>query len=563
MAQGAAGRFQSIFHAPGNPQLPTLPNPGDPATGLLVEYGDVPGITTGRPPAPIELEVLGAAPGVARGYAQTWLNQVGATPTLLDFGSITATKQRTFVIHNTNRFDIQVTAVDLSALPGVTLVSPGLPVTIEPHDSAVFTVEAAQIGEPSFDDAAVVTTSVNTLLVRMVGRRVIIFNSRPQRPIPERISFLTDNMVTVAGNEQAFSLRVAPRSTVTYDLRMTDRIERARLIHQLAAVSFLRCGVQLWFQSREVDQAIADTDTVIQVNTDNMEIVAGGLLSFVSPDYATVVEGEVDSFTASSVTLTQPIGTAFPIGTSVMPLKFGFANPRVQQASFPVNVEDVRVSIDLIEYENIGELVPGYFDTHPVDGLPIITHPLYFRGQSRAGSIENDIPRLDSLTGDINAWQNEPLGRPVRPVLVRCESLADQHAWRKFLHFVRGSWGVFYVPTGTDDLPLRDPLSLGGNTFVIDNLQLATLIGTQAPWRDVEMVVQGVRYFRRINSVVDNGATETITLDSAIPGTGTVPADSVRVSWLTPVRIVGDTATFTHLRRGDSELRFQVRGVIS
>lgn len=562
MADGAAGPIRPVFHAPGNPQLPTLPNPNDPQEALVDFAIDGAGITQGRPPATQFLDTLGGAPGTARGVAHPWLNKVGADQQLVDFGSVTAAKQRQVTIHNTNRFTVSMTAIDLSELPGITVVTPGLPVDITSQGSVVITFEASPTGPASFDDIAVITTSENVLRVRMVGRRVIIFNARPQRPMTERLGFITDNMIAVSGKEQAFSLRVAPRSLVTVEQRITDTVQRARILNQLLAVSFLRCGVQLWYQSREVDAAIGTSDLVINVDTASMEIDVEGLLSIVSPDYATVIEVEVASFTANTVTLSQAIGTAFPLRTSVMPLKFGFVKNKADQAAFAIGAEDLRVTIDLIEYQNIGAVDPAYFDAHPVDSLPIITHPLYFDGQAARRSIANRIQKLDSVTGDINAWQPELLGRPGQAVLVHCDTLADQQAWREFLHDRRGSWGAFYIPSGQSDLPLRDDLTLGGNQLVTDNLGLAQLIGVQAPRRDVEVLVAGVRYFRQITTVVDGGAFETITLDAVIPGTGTVPAADVRVSWLTLSRIVGDTATFKHQQRGVSELRFQVRGVI-
>ena len=127
---------------------------------------------------------------------------------------------------------------------------------------------------------------------------------------------------------------------------------------------------------------------------------------------------------------------------------------------------------------------------------------------------------------------------------------------------MRGSWGAFYVPTGTDDLPLFVDFALGGNVFDIVNIGLAALVGNVAPRRDVRITIAGVTYDRRITSVVDNGAFETVTLSAVIPGAGNVTDAEFKCSWLTLSRIVGDTATFKHNRRGNGELRFSVRGVI-
>ncbi|MCK5494789.1 MAG: hypothetical protein KAI80_00140, partial [Hyphomicrobiaceae bacterium] len=134
--------------------------------------------------------------------------------------------------------------------------------------------------------------------------------------------------------------------------------------------------------------------------------------------------------------------------------------------------------------------------------------------------------------------------------------------WRKFLHFIRGSWGAWYVPTNTNDLPLALDFTLGGNTFEIPSMGVESLLGNVAPRRDVKLQFNGLTFYRRIASVVDNGTTEVVTLDSVIPGAGLiVPADMV-ISWLELVRLASDVATFKHMRRGTAELRFSVRGVI-
>ncbi len=556
MADHSKADFGWLYYVPGNPEFPTLPD-GIPVPHFI-EFDNTGELKTGPPVITLEKKAA-----VGRLYfLDYYLDGIWITPQPVEFGVITQPVQRTINIHNTARTSVQLTAIDLSAVPGLTVVSPGLPATIEAFGSITVTLEAALTGDSIFDEDIVFTVGGLDLPVRVTGRRVLIINSRPQRPIRERMSWLSDNMISVSGKEQVFQVRQAPRSTVTVEQRFTDKEKRAELLNQVQGLGFLKVGVQLWFQSREIDQAILDTDTVIQVNTENMEIQVGDLMSLVSPDYNTVIQVEVESFTATSITAPEAIGTAFPLRSSLMPLRLGFLKNQIDQASFAINAEDVRFTADLIEYTPIPNVDAAYFDFHPVDGLPIITAPLYFTGASRRESITNDIFRIDGQTGDIATVQREPLGRPTQPVLVYLASQADVHAWRRFLHFVRGSWGVFYVPTGTNDIPLKEPLLLGQNTFVTEPLGFAEIIGTQAPRRDVEVVFNGNRYFRRVNLVTATPTEETFTLSDQIPGAGSIDPADVRISWLTPSRIVGDTATFEHLRRGDAELRFQVRGVI-
>lgn len=560
MAQGAASPFTVLTHTPGNPQLPTLPNPNDPKTGLDDDFSSIAGIDAPRFEE-THLAINSAAPGVAKGFAQTYFNQIGVAPNPIDFGNITAEKTRVVNLHNTNRTPCQVTAVDLSAVSGVVLDSPGLPITIEPFSSAQFTFTAALLGDTSFDANAIFTTDCGNLTLRMIGRRVIIISVFPQRAITEQLKFLTDNIISEDGSEQTMSLRLAPRSSVSMELRYTDILERAVLQNVLLGAIYLPVGAQQWWQSRTLTAAALTTDLVIQVSTEFMEIEIGGTVQFALADRSTL-EAEVLSFTASDITLTQAIGTALPADTNCMMIKFGFINPKVVLGDYPVELQNFNLKFELNDYASIPEVDPAYFDSHHIDGLPIIKDCLFIDGKSRKGGIVSNQSRLDGQTGAIRQSRTEAISRPNQPILAHCKSLADQHAWRKFLHFLRGSWGTFYVPTGTNDMILQADFSLGSNILTVLNMGYTTLIDGTAPRRDVRVTIAGVNYYRRIVSSIDNGVTEDLTLDSAIPGAGTIAIADMLISWLTLSRIVADTATFKHQFRGISELRFATRGVI-
>lgn len=556
MADFGAARLLPLYHTPGNPEFPVLP---DGVTSIhLLEVGKVPGLRDRADVDEILAKFRSSGPGR---FSDWYTDQIWRSPNPVDFGNITAPKTRFVTLTNTNRTSVQLTAVDVSAIPGLSVISPGLPITIEAFDSVVVEFEVVVAGDPAFDELVIFTVGALALTIRMLGRRVIIFNTLPQRPIVERLSWLTDNMIARDGTEQAFSLRAAPRVRVATHQRFTDDVERTRQQTLFSGAGFLRMGVQLWWQARQVTVAATAVDTIIQVDTANMEIEVERDVSFVTPA-GVAVEGEVQAFDASSITLSQAVGIILPLGTNVMPLQFGFQSNKVDLATFPTVVEDVKNSFDLIEYSDIGALDMAYFDTHPTDGLPIITHPSFIAGQSRRATIRQDIQRIDGQTGDVGLFREELIARHNQDILVHCNSLADQHAWRQFLHFVRGSWGKFYVPTRTNDLPLDVDLSLGGNTFTIPSMGIESLLQNHAPRRDLWIDVAGVVYHRRITSVSDNGVIELVTVDGVIPGGGTVPKENVRVSWLTLARISGDTATFRHKYTGVAELRFRIRGVI-
>ena len=443
----------------------------------------------------------------------------------------------------------------------MTILSPGLPVVVPAFGSIVFTFEVSLAGDTSFDAEATFTNTAKNFDIRFIGRRVLIFQGIPEEGITERITFGTDVMISENGKEQVMSWRRTPRSEVSFIVREEDDVRRTRLLTKLMGAGQLQHGLSLWWQARQPTAAALAADSVLQINTDDMEIAVGDTMGFILPDLSTF-EGEVLSFTASAITFTQTIGTDVPTTAFVMPIKFGYVRSKNQLSTFPVNLEDLSMAFTLIEYENIGEVDPAYFESHPVDSLPIITHGLYFDGRTRKAAIGADDDRLDGKTGTIANRRNQLIGRPEQTMKVICQGLAEQHAWRKFLHFVRGSWGKFYVPTGTNDLPLLTDFSLGSSTMDLVPMGITSLLGNIAPRRDVKITIAGVAYYRRINSIVDNDTFETITLNSVIPGSGTVVPADVKVEWLTLSRIVGDTATFKHFNAHRSELRFGTRGVI-
>jgi len=561
MAQGAAGVFQRIFHAPGNPELPTLPDPNADKDGLEDLWTTGAAIVQQQFPQ-VVLDINAAAPGVANGFAQFYLDGLGGTPNPVDFGNITATKQAIVTAHNTFRFPVNITAVDVSQVSGVTLITPGLPIAVPSFGSIVFTFEADIFGDPSFDALVTFTHDEGEFTIRMIGRRVILFEIIPQRPIREQVTFGSDLMQSHDGSEQVMSWRTTPRSRVQYHVRFTDNKERTILYNQILGAGFLLQGVQLWFQARQLTSAAASVDTVLQIDTTGMEIAAADTLSIVLPD-RTAFTVEVLSFTASDITLTAAVGVNLTADTFVMPIRFGYMQNNQQLATFATEAEDFRVTFDLIEYDNLAATVdPTYFDAHPVDGLPIPKQPLFFAGQARSAAIVSQASRLDGRTGTIFNARSEVIGRPTQEMLVHLNDFAETHAWREFLHAQRGSFGRFYVPTGTNDLPLFNDLSLGGNTIDIQPMGVTVLLGNVAPRRDVRVTVAGVSYDRRVTLAADNVTFETLTLDSVIPGGGTVPVDEVKVEWLSLVRMVGDSATFQHLYLGTADLRFSVRGVI-
>ncbi len=560
MADKGAFSLGVLEFSPGNPQFPVLPT--GPLQGTIDDAFDAASLTFARGTV-IVLDERSATKKDL--FADWYLGTTWVSPVPVEFGNITATKTRDVILHNTRRASVQLTAIDVSAIPGLSVISAAPPITIPSHSSITVTLEVTTTGDAVIDDEIVFTVDGGAILVRVTGRRLIIYNTLPQKPIRETIAFMTDRMFSLNGVEQVMELRQLPRSTIRLVERFTDNVRRSSQINVINAAGFLRVGVQLWYEARPITAAAVAIDTVIQVSTLDMEIAVGQELSFVTPGSVASDAITVASFTPTAVTLESPIGIILPLGTRAMPVKYGFLKPKGTVNTWPINAEDLTLDFTIIEFRDIAALNLAFFDTHPLDPLlSVMIQPLFFQGATRSGLIEQSLDVLDSRTGDIASRRKEALARPGLDVLVHLEDLATQHAWRQWLYYNRGSWRPFYIPSGTDDLPLGVDLSLGGNTLQIVNQGLEEVDTSSAPRRDLKITVVGEGTFiRRITVVADAGPNETVTLDSVIPGAGTIPIADVKVEWLYQVRLENDTATFRHLRTGVAELRFRVQGVIA
>jgi len=559
VADKGAFSFGVLEYSPGNPQFPVLPTGA--IQGTLDEFFSSASLTFEKGVV-IVLDTRSATP--ADLFADWFVGTTWVSPAPVEFGNITATKSRDVTLHNTRRNAVDLTAIDVSAIPGLSVTSPAPPITIPSFSSIIVTFEVTTSGDAVINDDVIFTVDGGPIAVRFTGRRLIIYNTLPQKPIKETIAFLTDRMTALNGIEQVMELRQLPRSTIQITELFTDDVRRSSQLNVINAAGFLRVGIQLWFEAREISAAAAAIDTVVQISTLDMEISIGQEMSFVTPAGIPTSAITVSSFTATDVTLESAVGLELPLGSVGMPVKYGFLRPKGGIQTWPINAESLKLDFIVIEYRDIAALNLAYFDTHPIDTLlPVMIQPLFLRGGTRTGNIVQALDILDSRTGDVASRRNEVLARQGFDVLVHLESLADAHAWRQFLYYVRGGWRPFYVPTGTDDLPLGVDLSLGGNTLQIVNQGLEEVDTTAAPRRDLKITVLGVDHIRRITSVIDAGPNETVTLDSVIPGAGTVPVADVKISWLYLVRIENDTATFNHLRTGNAELRFRVQGVIA
>ena len=562
MAEGAAGTWQRLFHTPGNPQLPTIPAPNDPVEGVVVDFGNIADITVGEVPETI-LDVFGASPGTARGFAQTYLNKVGANPVPLDFAEITSQTDRQITFHNTNRNGVTLNSIDFTNLPELSNPTPSLPIVVPPFSSLVVTIRAPQDGVEEFDDTITFNFSSQTISVRVLGRRVLVFHVHPEQGIIEQLQFRTQLMRSKNATEQAMATRPTPRRILRMTLSLDDDEQRTTV-----SAIVLGGGPSLLFlvpqfqEARNLTSAAVSTDTDIFLDTTASTFEDGGKAHFRLPD-DTTLDADIETVSDDRLTLLNEIGVDLPQDTFCMPAYNGRMTQFPRQDVFPVNMERQRFEFTFWDTPYIGEATPpaSLTTTHPTDGLTILTAPNVVPGRSKSGQTDRNDSTVDNQTGVIDVQGTEPIGEIGSVFNATARNMDDIYAWRQLHHYLFGSWRKFYIPSYQDDLPISSDLSANASFIDVPNMGLARFLNARAPRRDIRVEhPEGVE-FTRITSVTDNGATERLVISPVLTNTTSLTNDQVLISWLNLCRVRGDVMTLTHEYIGKAGISFRYRSV--
>jgi len=256
------------------------------------------------------------------------------------------------------------------------------------------------------------------------------------------------------------------------------------------------------------------------------------------------------------------IGAALDAGSYVMPVGLGYVSRFPTYLTHPKNLEEANYQLTFNQEGDFSNLDPLYFPTltdaqSPETTLPILEFCNEVSNGRKASQIQRSEDVLSSGLANRIAFSYYPFSDSVSEFEITLNNVDDVWAWRTFFHYLRGSYNEFYVPTFTDDMP--GVVTAASNVFDITDQDLALLFGNPPdPRRNAIRLVypNGNVYYRLITQVIDNGATEEVTVSSA------VEAGSPVISYLQRARILGDTVSFEHHRVDDVSLRFRYRTIL-
>ena len=574
-----AGELLRIFaHVPGEPTFPTsLTDPNADVSIATVLIGGVTEIgLVAKAQAGVFSRNTGSFGPVNRGasaiggFSNWYVDQVWVAPSPIDFGSIVGTKTITINLLNTFRFANRVlTTINLSAIaPGVT-VEPGLlPYTLRPLEELSIDLIATADGEPSFDDNVVFNFDHRSLNIRALGRRLILFWYEPEQPLQERLTWFTEIHRVHNGDEFRDSKRVNPRQVLELVISAETEAEASSLRGLLLSYRDSNFSIPIWFERRRVNAPALLGDTVLQVSTVNVDHRVGGGVFVWEPNTRTYFDAEIASFTSTSITLTQGVPVAVSRFAEVLPLRNGQILEEPSMSDAPSGILETRVVFETSDNVNLGYLnqtaLEAAWTVHPVDSLPIFRDRNLLTSGGYTQTQETQFARLDNRIGRVTLQGQSHPSFGLKAAANFLPSSAAIRRMRAFVHWLRGSWGSFYLPTFRNDLPPVVNFNLNAVNITIANVGISSLLELAQPRLSVMLELpDGSQYFSRVLSATTLSATqEQIGLSAPFGGTATpVVAATAKISWLELVRIEGDAVTFDHERVGQAILRMQVKTI--
>lgn len=556
---------------PGNPDYPTgLPGTSDPyALAALVDYPILSTPSISGPQGP-DVGISSGPLSAFGGYSDWFLERFWIKPVPMDYGNIVSSKTIAMTVLSTHQADRALSSIDEATLSGFSVVRDdggAIPRRIRFLEVITLSFTADFQGPAAFDAPIEFVFNSESFFVTFLGVRLVLFWFPPQRDVVEQLIWRTDIIESRSRTEQRRRLSRRPRQSFQYAPLLGDTREAAELRNLLKGLQGLNFGIPQWHDQRVTTAAASIGATTISVSTADADFAAGGTVMVFFAD-RTHMDLNILSVAANTLTTVDPLTKAIPAGTALMPVRFGFITkyPSISDPLYRAQHTQIQFeSNDSSDVAYSDAEVTANFTLHPIDSIPVLTDPNFVDGDRLNQSHALQIAVSDAQRGLRAQFPLEDFVRLSHEKMIHTSTAAELWKWRRFLHWLAGSWKPFYMPTFRDDLPINTTYNLNSVTIVTKSVGNSYVNAPAQPHRDILIRVDDGRSFvRRVTTLVDNGnGTDTVTINSAPQGGSEILAASrVTVSWAILSRIEGDVATIRHRYPGNATITFLIKHVL-
>lgn len=356
-------------------------------------------------------------------------------------------------------------------------------------------------------------------------------------PMMERLWFGTDIITAYNGTEQLRGTRTTPRRMFEYEMALSDDVRRF-MASRVFANGAGRWQLPVWADGVALGSLLASGSTSVPITTTGREFVPGFAV-IVGKDARETELLTVSAVAGGSLTVAAT-SKAWPAGSMVYPaIVARMDGPWTVQAFTDASVYGV-ARFMAVQANPSAEVAPAT----TYRGLPV------FDFCPQSSEPEYTFDRIVAITDDDIGvpFQSDAAGMPfpVQSMMVVAETPAEVARLRGLIYWLDGMRNVLWVPTFLQDLNVT---SVAGAAITVTACNYTADINKAMNRRDIRVVTKaGAIYHRRITACTDGGATETLTLDSAL---GVSAADIKLVSFMAAARSDSDNFELIHMQAGD------------
>lgn len=358
--------------------------------------------------------------------------------------------------------------------------------------------------------------------------------------VRERLQWLTEVLAARNGVVQKREMRLAPRREFSFAVvagGQDRRVVDALLFDRGAR----RWALPVWHDVQLLAAPLTAGGDTITCATAGFDFrVGGSAMLWRSVNNFELVT--IDSIGAASLTLTGTLARSWAPGTRLYPTRTARNIQSSEESAWNDDAGERRVDFVVDEPCDWPAALPAT----AYRGYPVLEH----RSDESAdpeSSYRREIETVDVGTGRVHHYDFPNVSFRVASHRWLLGTRAEHSALRSLLYGLRGRMAVLWVPSMSADLVLAATLDTGSTALSVQWAGYTLFGAQQSNRRDLRIeLFSGAVFYRRINGSAELGATETLTLDSAL-GVAIAPQQVRLISFMTLSEGASDAIEIDHV----------------
>lgn len=507
---------------------------------------------------PVSTTPLARSGTIATSYYDDFYNRVHVTPRTLDIGNLLSVQTREVSVWNAWLTDQALSAISESGTDGLTESGIVAPTTFAPLEERAFLITVATTGPATIEAEYTFAFPTESPLLAVTGRRVVVFGHPPNwaAPVTEKLSWLTDVLLSHGGVEQRIGLRDAPRRALAYELATLTRHQTNLLETMLLGWQSRLWAVPVWTERQDLSGVVSAGSFTIPCATSGYEFAANGLaLLWAAHDQHEAVE--VEAVGANSITLKTATVAAWPAGTRLYPVRLGRMPAR--QKLVRETGHHLTGAVEFAFDDNVA-IAPA--DTGDIyDGYRVYAGRTNWADPTEVEFVRQ-LEEIDYETG--KAWADDLSG--LAAILKSWhwlfKSRSEIVAFRGWLSARAGRRVPFWSISQGVDMEVIAPIGASDTAIHIRNIGYQRYLDGRADRRHIAIrTTGGATYYKRITASAEVDATdEELAIDSAL-GATLQPGDIQSVRFMHLTRLETDAIEIEWHHLGVAEASTMLRSL--